>query len=291
MLRVAWWLAVAWAAVYGVATLWYSFDCSDPGEIGSGLIFYGAMLLVMAVYVRNRLGEPWKELVPLRRVDPSLVIPLVLLAAGGWVVSSQLVRFCVALNVLPPEVSDLAGGSQSGGFDPGQPLTESLVANALFPGIFEEAIWRGLVLQALLSMMSQRRAIAISALFFAAWHFRIERMSDIVLLGIVYGWIAVRTGSLLPSMLAHALHDAVCVLVSRGLLLEELQAGVDRYGLLPAAWVWVALAITVIGLWWIRRATKPPRSETVPIPASRYRAPGYPARPFATAPAARASLW
>jgi membrane protease YdiL (CAAX protease family) len=283
-----WWLVVAWAATYETVGLWYAFDLPDPGEIGGTLIIYGAMLVVVAVYVRNRLGDPWKELVPLRRVDPWLAIPIVLLAAGSWVVSSQLMSLCMALNVLPPEVFDLGGGSQSGAVDPGQPLGQSLVANALFPGIFEEVLMRGLVLQALLSMMSKRRAIAISALLFATIHFRIERMPDILLDGVIWGWMAVRTGSLLPSMLAHTLYDNVGVLVGHGFLVEDLQAGMDDYGLLPAAWVWVALAVIVISLLWIRRATRPPRSETVPAPiASRYRVPGYPARLFATAPAAR----
>jgi len=286
VLRVAWWLAVAWAAAYAVGAFWYGFDLPDLGEIGDELVFYTVLFTVVAAYVRNRLGDPWKELVPLRRVDPLLGIPIVLVAVGGWLLSVQLMSLCEVLNVLPPEVFDLAGGSANA-VDPERPLGESLVADAVLPGFFEEALMRGLVLQALLTMMSKRRAVAVSALLFASIHFRIERMPDIILGGLIYGWMAVRTGSLLPSMLAHALNNSLCVLVARGFMLEDLQSGVDGYGLLPAAWVWVAITIMLIGLVALRRDTAPPRralpapdwlgggeapaARLVPIPVARLR--------------------
>jgi membrane protease YdiL (CAAX protease family) len=288
VLRVAWWMVVAWAALYAVGSFWYAFGLPDPGEIGGTLLVYGVLFVVLAKYVRSRLGEPWRELVPLRRFDPLLAIPVVLLTLGGWVVSHQLVYSCVALNVLPPEVVDLAGSPASTSTSD-QPLGTALVSGALFPGFFEEVLFRGLVLQALASMMSRRRAIAVSALCFAIVHFRIERMPDIILGGLVYGWMALRTGSLWPSIVAHALHDAVCVLLDHGVFVEDLQAGMDDYGLLPAEWVWAAVAMIVVGLLWIRAATRARRNEPAPVLiASRYRVHGLPARPLAAAPSVRA---
>ena len=100
--------------------------------------------------------------------------------------------------------------------------------------------------------MSKRRAIVISALCFAAWHQRIERMPDTLLAGLLYGWLFVRTGSLLPSMLAHTLHDAACVFFDPDepvAGLGDARVGVDQYGLMPA---WLGVAGAPRRLWQAR---------------------------------------
>jgi ABC-type phosphate transport system permease subunit len=99
--------------------------------------------------------------------------------------------------------------------------------------------------------MSARRAIAVSALLFTAAHFSIEKSPGIFLLGLLYGWMFVRTGSLLPGMMAHAFHNAMATLASR---MDTVPVSLyrwiapDQYGLLPAPVAWAAAALMVIGV-------------------------------------------
>jgi hypothetical protein len=110
---------------------------------------------------------------------------------------------------------------------------------------------RGLVLQALMQSMSRRRAVVISALFFAVAHGAIERMPGTFLLGLLYGWMFVRTGSLLPGMIAHALHNGTVLVLYRARMMPGAERSLiptDVYGLLPAWMVGAAVALVVAGM-------------------------------------------
>jgi membrane protease YdiL (CAAX protease family) len=248
MFRVAWWLILAQAVFEAVAAAWRTLGIPAPHPIGSALVFYGVEFAVIAFLARRHLGDAWTELIPLRGMPPSYVPLVAVLALGGWVFAFQSVSFFQAINVLPPEVFDLAGGGSRNDMD--LPLLDDLVASAVLPAVFEEVVGRGLVLSALAATMSTRRAIVISALFFAVGHYRIEHTLDTFIAGLVYGWMFVRTGSLLPSMLAHFLHNSVCVLIP--FFSAWLVPWVDAYGLLPAWFASAGVALMVIGVMAIR---------------------------------------
>jgi membrane protease YdiL (CAAX protease family) len=110
-------------------------------------------------------------------------------------------------------------------FDVGQALLDAgwsraaLVAVvSLLPALCEELAFRGGLLSALLGRGSPARAIALSALAFAVFHLDPVRLPAVLLLGMAFGWLAWRTGSLWPSALAHALNNGAAV---AGLLLVE----------------------------------------------------------------------
>jgi membrane protease YdiL (CAAX protease family) len=83
------------------------------------------------------------------------------------------------------------------------------------PSIPEEAVWRGVVLAAFLRVYDQRKSIIFSALVFGAMH--IVSILDLSLIwavgsvvwaaifGIFYGYVTLKTDSLLPAMIVHYL--------------------------------------------------------------------------------------
>ena len=197
MLRVAWWLVVAWAAVYPVGFMWGVLGLSLPRRargrddlLRCHIRSWPGSTCTRAPGTR---GGSWCRSAPW---TPWLAIPVALFAWAGLVFNAALTSLCRALAVLPPEVSDLAAGGATDATPVDPSLFHALVANSALPALCEEALMRGLVLHALMATMSKRRAIVVSALCFAVIHFRIERMPDLVISGIVYGWMAARTGSL-----------------------------------------------------------------------------------------------
>jgi membrane protease YdiL (CAAX protease family) len=261
MLRVTAWLIVALATLTALSALYRASSLPLPGELAGELIVYATLYGTVAFLARHNRGISWGTLLPLRGAAPGLVIPILLVSMGGFVLSVQAMAFCKAMNVLPPEMLALASGAtRTGAGAPHDPsLLRQLVIMSLIPAFAEEALFRGLVLQALLGAMSARRAIVISALLFTAAHFSIEKFPGIFLLGLLYGWMFVRTGSLLPGMTAHAFHNAMATLASR---VEAVPISVyrwiapDRHGLLPARITWVAAALMVIGLVGFRQALR-----------------------------------
>lgn len=73
--------------------------------------------------------------------------------------------------------------------------------------IGEELLFRGLALGALRQLFSRHLAIAVSALVFAGAHLQPAQLLALGALGLVLGYLYDLTGSLLPGMIAHGLHN------------------------------------------------------------------------------------
>jgi len=84
------------------------------------------------------------------------------------------------------------------------------------PSIFEEVVWRGVILAAFLRVYDQPKAIIFSALCFGLWHilsvldghppiWTAGQVVHATILGLFYGYVTLKTGSLLPAMMVHYL--------------------------------------------------------------------------------------
>ena len=81
-----------------------------------------------------------------------------------------------------------------------QDWTAMQVSNAIYfvvvtvcAPIWEEAIFRGFLLPSLTRYMPLTAAVAVSALSFAGAHFSLQRFLPLVLLGVIFGALLVRT--------------------------------------------------------------------------------------------------
>lgn len=95
-----------------------------------------------------------------------------------------------------------------------------VLAMAVVPAVVEELFFRGFLLTALLGEDDRKvRAVVGSAALFAVFHLlvsdalAVERLLPSFLLGLVLGLLAYRSGSVLPGMLLHLLHNASIVLL------------------------------------------------------------------------------
>ncbi len=86
---------------------------------------------------------------------------------------------------------------------------------AVLPAVAEETLFRGWVLRGLRSQMSGMAAVVISAVIFGAFHLEPERILFTGLLGLALGVLALRSGSLWPGVLAHALNNGILVVLAK----------------------------------------------------------------------------
>jgi sodium transport system permease protein len=89
---------------------------------------------------------------------------------------------------------------------------ELLLVMALTPAICEELFFRGFVLSGLRHVGHKWRAIVYTAVFFGLAHVVVQQQLITVLIGVVIGFVAVQTGSLLPCILLHLAHNALLML-------------------------------------------------------------------------------
>lgn len=78
--------------------------------------------------------------------------------------------------------------------------------------VVEELFFRGLLQRSLLRRVAPVLAVAISALVFGVTHFQLLQFPALVAFGAILGFLALRTGRLGPSIVAHMAFNAVTVI-------------------------------------------------------------------------------
>lgn len=94
----------------------------------------------------------------------------------------------------------------------GWPLWASLVASALAPALFEEWMYRGLLLQRFRRVLPVELAIGVQAMLFAAMHFDPVMLLPHFVFGVAAGVMRVVAGGLWPCMLMHLLWNGYVAL-------------------------------------------------------------------------------
>lgn len=90
-------------------------------------------------------------------------------------------------------------------------LVLSFLQLCVLPAIAEELFFRG-ALQGLMRPSGSIAAIVAPALLFAVLHFDLAQSITALLCGLFLGWLAERTGSILPGMLLHFLNNTLAFL-------------------------------------------------------------------------------
>ncbi len=96
-----------------------------------------------------------------------------------------------------------------------------LVVIALLPAVFEELLFRGVILGNAEKGTGTVASIFLSAFVFALYHGSVEQTIYQFICGCAFALLALRSGSILPSMLAHFLNNAVIIVLQGLSLIDE----------------------------------------------------------------------
>ncbi len=172
----------------------------------------------------------------------------VLAVAGGWILTIELATLQHMLFPFPEELlqqfTDLFGALED------QPLWLALGIIALLPAVVEEHLCRGLMLRGLDRESGKWTAILVVALIFAILHLNPYRFLPTFALGVLLGFLAVRTGSIFPAILGHFMNNAASMIVFR---FEEWfaaqgWAAADDAAWVPWPWLFGGLLLLAAGL-------------------------------------------
>ncbi len=86
---------------------------------------------------------------------------------------------------------------------------------ALLPAVCEELAFRGFILSGFRHLGHRWRAIVLSALLFGLTHGILQQSLIASLVGVLIGYLAVQSGSILPGMAFHLVHNTLVVADSR----------------------------------------------------------------------------
>lgn len=94
------------------------------------------------------------------------------------------------------------------------PVGVTLAVVAVLPGVCEELFFRGFILRGVRQRCSDDFAIILVGLLFGAFHVDPYRFLPTSLLGMLFGYLVVKTGSLVPGMIAHAVNNSIAMLLA-----------------------------------------------------------------------------
>lgn len=204
-------------------------------QLGLGLAGIPAIIAVVAGdLVAIALVWAWRVDVGLVRPRARFVAAALLAGTGCWYLAATLVAL-----VSPP------GGNTAvveHAIDKG-PLIVPLVGLGLLPAFAEELIFRGVLARAL-AKKSAALAIVVSAVAFSAYHVMPAQMLGTLPLAFVLGIVAVRSGSVVPGMLAHLVNNVIVIVLER----DELPALSHALVASPAATFGGAAVLVIAGL-------------------------------------------
>jgi sodium transport system permease protein len=89
-----------------------------------------------------------------------------------------------------------------------------LLVFAVAPAVMEELAYRGFILSGFESLRNNWAAVLLTSLLFGLAHSVLQQSIITFVVGVVLGWIAIKTKSLWPCVLYHATHNALTVVVS-----------------------------------------------------------------------------
>ena len=141
------------------------------------------------------------------------------------------------------------------------PWWASWLLIAVLPAVCEELLFRGWMLAAFAGQRPAAgraaAAVAVQAAGFAALHLLPERMPQTFVLGLLLGWLTLRSGSILPAILAHLVHNSVPVVAYAVAVGSPPQPDAASAGLPGAVAVGAVgcLAAAVAVAWTVTRGT------------------------------------
>ena len=178
---------------------------------------FGLIPFLTATFGKHRYQTTYR----LNRPGVLAVIGSILIGLGAWAVAHESLVFANAMGIGGIDNDRLTEMLKTLNAFERAPAWILVGSLALAPAIIEELCFRGFLFSALLKVMSPTRVIVVTSLLFGLFHvltgnaLLIERFIPTTLLGLLLGWIAYRTGSVVPGMLMHFVHNALLELVGK----------------------------------------------------------------------------
>ena len=182
------------APLIGLVAFWLLPERTNLSVLS---VFFGTCLLALLIAVLP-LGRDAPAALGLRPVGWR---PIVLAVVGTTVLSFVVSQ----LGPQPEGVREVTQGLQ------GIQALQTLAVLGLLAPIAEELVFRGLLYGWLAGRWSNLVAFVLSSLAFAAAHTEPLHILMVLPLGFWFGWLRWRTGSLVPTIVAHIINNTIAV--------------------------------------------------------------------------------
>ncbi|MEO9591354.1 type II CAAX endopeptidase family protein, partial [Rhodopirellula bahusiensis] len=165
--------------------------------------------LLMSIMLTTSLRTSLRLSLPSWRTWPVIGVLCVMLhplyiQLAGWI-STMYPLSDQAVEAMLPFTQQIASA----------PWTSVILLMAFVPAICEEITFRGFIFGGLVRGGHPLRAVLVTALMFGISHGVLQQSISATFMGLLLGWIALRTGSVLPGIAIHFCNNAMSVSLQR----------------------------------------------------------------------------
>lgn len=221
------------------------------------LLMMGIPLLIGLYLFRKDTVEP----IYVAKINPIHTIMLILVGIGITIaanyVGTIILNLLSMIGITPVDMPELQDGSW-------QALVLNILIIGVLPAILEETLFRGLVLQSL-RYAGDTIAIIVSALLFGLMHGTLYQIPFAFILGIAFGYIAIRTGNILITMFLHFYNNSMSVILEYIFYNDAEEVANNGYLL----YFFICAVIGIIGvfllIWYYRHNPRPAKPGFNPL--------------------------
>jgi sodium transport system permease protein len=195
--------------------LYYVGSGAQERDLRWGLVVTEVLIVLAISLVAIRLtGVGLAEGLGLRAPTKGSVLGALVIGLGAAVAALPVTTWINELLPPPPEFED-AMRTIAKQLEPDSPWDFVLVLAlvSVLPAVCEEALHRGLLMRSFLRRWGPAAAITVSGLLFGVFHLSPYRFVWTGLLGLLLGWLAWRSRSIVTSVVAHATVNGSAILL------------------------------------------------------------------------------
>jgi sodium transport system permease protein len=170
------------------------------------------VVLTPALFMTIMLTRSPAQTLLLRRPPWFAPIAAVLLAVALHPTVNLLQSVIMRVYPLNEQLAEALHRMESGFSDNLWPM---LLVVGVLPAICEELAFRGFILSGFRRLGHKWTAIVLSSIFFGATHAIFQQSLVALLVGVVIGFMAIQSGSLLPGVLFHIVHNSMALIVQQ----------------------------------------------------------------------------
>lgn len=154
--------------------------------------------------------QPIRPLSDHRPVRPLAFISLVFIGLSVCIFANYVANYVVALlsnfGIGVPDFSETVDGSPKS-------IVINLISTAILPGICEELVFRGYILQSL-RRYGDGFAVTVSAVLFGLVHGNALQIPFALIVGLICGYVVVQTRNIWIAIVIHTLNNAMSILLT-----------------------------------------------------------------------------
>ncbi len=216
-------------------------------------LLLGELVFVLPVIIYLKIRKhDIKTTFRANRVDNQIVGVSVLLGISITVLVDELDRIIATFIEVPPEWHEAI--SQALAIDSLSDAIILFTGAVLFASVFEEMIFRGVLQQAFEQRVNLPKALFSTALVFAFLHLLSPWIIQILILGLILGYLAWRSNSIIPGIILHCFNNTFALLLLN--IPPESMQWYNWNGHVNPPILVMASGITFYGLKWFHRHTE-----------------------------------